>query len=442
MKYTNNKRFLNHLENCVPDSAHNYMLSTYTIILEAWRRGLEIDIKILKQKTGKIAPYYIISNGEKSHNFSVTRGDLVSKKAVNIANNKHMTKEYLSNHNVATPQGQLFTDDHNDAVILEYAKEAGYPLVLKPVDGTGGRGVVANIQNDEEMKHALTYVREKLNYKMIIVEDYFEGEDHRLYVVGDKVIGVFKRDPASVTGNGKDSIDALLKQKNIERSKIPSVKDTPIKVDAETRELLRRLDYTLKSVPKNGEVVFLKSKSNVSSGGEAVDVTDETTDEMKEIAVNAIKSIPTLIQGGVDMMIDKERNKGVVLEINSRAHIRTHLYPSYGKARDIPTAIIDYYFPETKNYDRTEPNKLYIDYDFIYNACLSRDAASIKIPKMPTSPIILKRFTISGVNYTKSIGKRVRRLAFNNRVNGFIKLLKNNNITLVVGGSSKSVNEF
>lgn len=442
MKSINDKRFLSHLKNCVPNSAHNYMLSTYTIILEAWRRGLDIDIKILKQKTGKIAPYYTIRNGAKSHNFSVTRGDLVSKKAVNIANNKHLTKEYLTEANVETPKGSLFTDKHEDEDVLNYARETGYPLVLKPIDGTGGKGVVANIQNDEEMKHALTYVREQLNYKKVIVEDYFQGEDHRLYVVDDKVIGVFKRDPASVTGNGKDTIEILLKRKNIERSKIPSVKDTPIKVDSETKELLRRLDYTLKSVPEDGEVVFLKSKSNVSSGGEAVDVTDETTDEMKQIAVNAVKSIPTLVQGGVDMMIDKKKNKGVVLEINSRAHIRTHLFPSYGKARDIPTAIIDYYFPETKDYDREEPNKLYIDYDFIYNACLSRDAASIKIPKISAASIVLKRYSIAGLDYTNSIGKKVRRLAFNNKLNGFIKPLKNNNITVVVGGNAKNIDEF
>jgi len=442
MKKNVDKRFLSHLENCIPDSAHNYMLSTYTIILEAWRRGLEVDIRILKQKTGKIAPYYTISDGIKSHNFSVTRGDLVSKKAVNIANNKHRTKEYLTKFNVETPQGKLFTDNHYDDDILKYAKESGYPLVLKPVDGTGGKGVVANIKNDEEMQHAISYVRGQLNYDKVIVEDYFKGEDHRLYVVGDEVIGIFKRDPASVTGNGKDTITTLLKRKNLDRSRIPSVKDTPIKVDAETKELLRRLNYTMQSVPKEGEVIFLKSKSNVSSGGEAIDVTDETTEEMKQIAINAIKSIPTLIQGGVDMMIDKKNNKGVVLEINSRAHIRTHLFPSFGRARDIPTAIIDYYFPDTKGYNREDPNKLYLDYDFIYNACLSRDVSSIKIPKLPDGPIALKRYSISGADFTKSVGKRVRRLAFNNKVNGFIRPLNNNNITVVAGGNSKQVESF
>lgn len=442
MTNTNNNRYLSHLENCIPEYAHNYMLSTYTIILEAWRRGLEIDIKIVKQKSNNIAPYYTISNGVKTHKFSVTRGDLVSPKATNIATNKHLTKEYLLKAGVETPFGDNFNDKDTDEEILNYANKSGYPLVLKPVDGTGGKGVIANIQNEEEMIHAIKYVRRQLNNHNVIVERHFEGEDHRLYVVGDEVVGVFKRDPAKVTGNGTDTIETLLNRKNEERRKIPSIQGTPIKVDSETKELLRRLEYTMKSVPKEGEVIFLKSKSNVSSGGEAVDVTDDTTEEMKQIAINATKAIPTLIQGGVDMMIDKENNKGVVLEINSRAHIRTHLYPSYGKGRDIPTAIIDYYFPDTKNYNRENPNKLFIDYDFIYKALISRDAASVKIPKIPSSTIELKRYVITGLEYNKSVTTRIRRLAFNNRINGYIKPLKSGNISVVAGGNNKNIEEF
>lgn len=442
LKNTDDSRFLPHLKNCVPESAHNYMLSSYTIILEAWRRGLDVTIRYNKQKSGSLVPTYFISDKNKTHRFSITRGDLVSAEAKDITKNKHTAKEYLIKAGVATPKGESFDEYDSDDDILDYSRKASYPLVLKPIDGTGGTGVIANIKNDEEMVHALKYVRNELNSKNVIVEKYFEGEDHRFYVVGDEVIGVFKRDPASVKGNGKDTIQNLLKKKNEERSKIPSVKNMPIKVDSETKELLRRLGYTMQSVPNDGEFIFLKSKSNVSSGGEAVDVTDETSDELKQIAIDATKSIPTLVQAGVDMMIDKDNNTGVVIEINTRAHIRTHLFPSYGKARDIPSAIIDYYFPETRNYSRKESSKFYIDYDFIHKSILSRDVGSIMLPKFPKSPITLKRYIVSGVNYSESFAHRIRKFAFNYHLNGYIKPLKNSNIAIIVGGNKNQVELF
>ncbi|OLO42436.1 hypothetical protein BTR23_03735 [Alkalihalophilus pseudofirmus] len=435
------ERYLPHLRDALPKHAHGYMSSSYSIALEGWRRGLDLKIRVTYQRRKSKVVEYILSNGERSHYFQITRGDLVSKEAVRICVNKDQTKEYLVKAGVETPEGDTFDEGRTNEEILTYAKELGYPLVVKPTDGTGGNGVIANIKNDNEMLQAITYVRDQLKYKRVIVEKFYPGEDHRIYVVGDEVVGVFKRDPASVVGNGVDSIEKLLKKKNEDRMKIPSLQNKPILVSTETRELLDRLGYTMKSVPPEGEVVFLKTKSNVSSGGEAVDVTDELTDEMKQIAVAASKAIPELPQAGVDMIIDKETNTGVVLEINSRAHIRTHLFPSYGKARDVPSAIIDLYFPETKGYNRENVSKMYFDFDHVYESFQKGATGYIEIPSIPAN-IELKRWILTSNKFPNAFDEWIKTTAIKNKLSGYINKLSHKKYSLIIAGNQSDIAEF
>lgn len=434
-------RFLPHLKDALPQSAHGYMSSGYSIALEGWRRGLNLRIKVSYQKRKSKVIEFILSNEKRSHYFQITRGDLVSREAIKVCVNKDQTKKYLLKNGIETPEGGIFGEESSTQDLLNYANSLGYPLVLKPTDGTGGKGVIANIKNENELSIAIAYVRGKLNFKDLIIEKYFSGEDHRLYVVGDKVVGAFKRDPASVRGNGIDNIEVLLRKKNEDRMKVPSLQNKPIKVNTETKNLLDKHGYTMKSVPKSNELIFLKTKNNVSSGGEAVDVTDELTEEMKEIAVSATKAIPTLVQAGVDMMIDKESNSGAVLEINSRAHIRTHLFPSYGKARDIPSAIIDYYFPETRDYNRKNKSKMYFDFDFVFDAFNNGTAGYIEIPPIPRN-ITLKRYTLVSLELPLKFKDWIKTTAVKNKVNGFIKKFKSGNHVLVIGGDNKDVTNF
>ncbi|MEC5425928.1 hypothetical protein QGM71_20975 [Virgibacillus sp. C22-A2] len=436
------EKYLSHLNNCIPKRANNYMLSTYSIILEAWRRGLEVTIRIVLEKSGNIEPYYSITDGKKTHNFSATRGDLVSKEAKILTKNKQSAKEYLIKNNVPTPIGKEFNETISNSKIIEYAKELDYPIVVKPLQGTGGTGVIGNIQNEEELIEALDYVRRDLKLPHILLEKYHEGLDYRIYVVNGEVIGALKRIRSHITGDGKNTIKDLINQKNKIRRKLPSLSNRPIKIDAETKNLLKRKNYDLNTVIPEGEVFYLKSKNNISAGGDSVDVTDLVSKNIKKIAVEATKSFPSLPHCGLDMIVDEASDTGVVIELNSRAHITQHLFPMEGHARDIPTSIIDYYFPNTKNQNREEVSKLYIDYDFIYNSCLSRTAQEIKLPKITESPIILKRYLLSNCQFTEQFANRIRRTAFNHKVNGYIKPLDNGNIVIVTGATKQKAEQF
>ncbi|WP_419893026.1 ATP-grasp domain-containing protein [Oceanobacillus kimchii] len=431
--------FLPHLEDSIPSEAVGYTLSMYSIALEGWRRGL--SLKFINENKSKSLVLYSLSDGTKEHRFQVARGDAVTKEAIKICVNKNLTKESLKKENVSVPDGDNFGANTEDEEIINYANKLGYPLVLKPSDGTGGNGVIANIKNEEAFKQALNYVKYELNYKKLIVEKYFAGEDYRLYVINNEVIAAFKKIPANVVGDGKHTIKELIAIKNKERTLTPALRNRPIKVDGETHNLLRSNGQTIESIPNKGMRIYLKTKNNVTSGGDSVDITDELTDEIKGIAISASKAIPGLVQCGVDMMVDKEANTGVVIEVNSRPHITAHLYPMIGKARDIPKAVVDYYFPDTAQ-NNSKPT-YYFDFKQVWDGFTDGICKEFKIPDIPQGDIKATRISVMEMSVNDKYKNWIKKQALSLNLNGYIKHNQNEATTvIVISGLEKNVENF
>lgn len=432
-----NYKWLPHLENSIPDSVGGYTSSLYAIALEGWRRGL--NLKFIKTNRRKSNTVFELSDGHKTHRFVASRGDLVSREALHICKDKAEAKKYLLKARIPTPDGKDFAGNITDEIIIEYVKEKGFPLVIKPLDGTGGRGVIAGIENLKEFKEALKYVRYDLGYKHIIVEDHFEGEDYRVYVVDEEVVAATKRIPANITGDGTSTIKELIKQKNQQRRNTILFRSSLINIDRELKNMLNRKNYTLSSIPSQGERVFLKSKNNISSGGDPVDITEELTEEIKQIAVKGLKAIPGLPHGGLDLMVNKEENKAVIIEINSQASIRLNLFPLEGQARDVPSKIIDYYFPNTIS---NHEIPLYFDFGPIWSDFRNGLAQEFKVPNVPQGELVLTRFIVSGKIQRVGYASWVRRQARELNVHGYAKHLRNNTVVIVVCGTKENINKF
>src|SRR5699024_3283117 len=101
-----------------------------------------------------------------------------------------------------------------------------------------------------------------------------------------------------------------------------------------------------------GETVYLKGESNISAGGDSIDVTDSIRPEVREVAVAAVKAIPDLHHAGVDMIVNEQ--EAVVIEINSTGSTALHTFPLYGESQNVAEKIIDYYFTETKNEEKSD----------------------------------------------------------------------------------------
>lgn len=422
--------------------ARKTKLCAYAVAVEGWRRGLTLKWYTIDSGrfddmiTFGVNPpgrLFSLSSKDRTHYFFRTRGDKVANQAVEIGSDKNETKEYLKRYGVAIPEGGKYSSEHTDEYIIEKTNEQGYPVVLKPTDASLGNGVVTNIRSDEQLKKALGYVRGKLGYQNLIVERYVTGEEYRVYVVDDEVIAVYNRLPANVTGDGEKTIRELIDEKNGQRLKNARLFNCLINLDEETLDFIQTAGYTLDSVVPKGEKILLKEKTNVSAGGDPIDVTDEFPEELKALAINSVKAIPNLHHCGVDVIVDinKQPLDPVVIELNPTAQIGGILFPMKGKARDIPKAIVDYYFPETKDI-QTEREKIYFDLNAVLEPLVNRSAQEVEVAPALVGKIYRRKFILTGQVNQSRYHRMIKNYAFDHDISGYVYRTGEKEIEIVI----------
>lgn len=440
--------FLPQLPNEIVTDARKTRLCAYAVALEGWRRGLKLkwytkdsehfqDMVVFGvNPPGRL---YSLSSDTTTHYFFRTRGDLVPNESVEIGSEKDDTKIYLDKADVPVPKGRGFSPETLNEEIISFAQSLGYPLVLKPTDGSLGAGVVTNIQSEQELIKALQYVRAELEYEEVVVEQYVTGEEYRLYVVDDKVVAAYNRVAANITGDGVHTINELIERKNRQRKRNARLYSCLIEIDVEIIEFIEAAGYTLESVPEKDEKIFLRQKTNVSSGGDPIDVLDDLSDEIKDIAINALKAVPGLKHGGVDIIVnegDISHHPAVVIELNPTAQIGGALYPLKGESRNIPAAIIDYYFPETKGMDTTD-SKVYFELTTVLEPLENRSAVEVEVNQAPQGKTYAKRYIVSGTVGRQSYHQWLKKQALDHELHGHVKNLYYGEIEVLVAGTDK-----
>ncbi|MFC4025024.1 acylphosphatase [Oceanobacillus longus] len=445
----NNAEWLPHLSNGIVSNAHGNLLDAYVVSLEGWRRGLTLRWHVKdSEKFSEMRTWFVdkpgqlfsLSSKERTHYFFRTRGDKVTNEAVDIGRDKEKTKQALLEKGVAVPEGKQFTAEVSNEEILDFASKLGFPVVLKPTDGSFGRGVVSNITGVGELKFSLEYVRANLNYRDVIVEQYIPGNEYRLYVVGDEVVGAMNRIPPNVIGDGVHSIQALIERKNEERNLNPRLVSCPILVNEEVTDFIGRRGYTLDTVPEKGEKIVLSDKTNISIGGDPIDVLDTLSENVKEQAVKAIQAVPGLYHGAVDLIVHGISSNVYVIELNPTAQLGGLLYPIKGKSRDIPKAIIDYYFPETIGINTADANT-YFDFHDVLDPLQSRDASATTVTPCPQEKLYTKKYIVSGNVQDIGYHRGLRKHAFERYLHGYIMTLEDGDIEIVVGGTDPEMVE-
>lgn len=441
-------KLFDNLTHEVVSDIHGFKLCSYLVALEGWRRGLslkfykdETDLcKLDRLNSSTHGKFFSLRSNQKTHYFFRSRGDLVANKTVRICQNKEKTKNLLEKGNVPIPLGKEF-DIKNEEDIISYAESIGYPVVLKPLNGSMGKGVYMDINNKEQLADAIENARTTYRYTNYLLEKFYPGKEYRVYVVGDKVIGATNRIPANIIGDGRSTIEELIEVKNKERKENPYLAPKPIKIDYEVENSLKKTGYKLDSIPQKNETVFLREKSNLSAGGEPIEATDELTEEVQQIAVNALKALPSIPHAGVDIIVNPEDpNKGVVLEINATAEIGFHSFPLKGEAKDVPGAIIDYYFPETIG---KEKSNFYFDYNSILEPLKTWAAEEILIPKPPLGEVYGKKYMVTGKLHRVGYMNWIRRQALRRNLLGYVRKISRNEVEVVVYSNDKEkVDQF
>jgi cyanophycin synthetase len=282
--------------------------------------------------------------------FQATITCKTSSIAVDIACNKEQTKKMLDMASIPVASGSICTDEEG---LAEVINKIGYPIVLKPLGGNHGKGASINVTNWEDAVAGLAFAQEY--GKRVIVEKFITGFDFRILVIDNKLVAAAKRVPAHVIGNGTDNIQQLIDITNLDPRRGYGHENvlTQIDVDRDTEDLLEKLGYTLETIPRIGEIVFLKSTANLSTGGTSVDVTDMMHPENIFLA-ERISRVIGLDICGVDIMAENltqplKENGGVILEVNAAPGFRMHLAPSEGLPRNVAAPVIDMLYPPGKS---------------------------------------------------------------------------------------------
>lgn len=291
--------------------------------------------------------------GSKQKRIQAAETSDTSAIAESIAQDKELTKMLLDAAGVSVPKGRP-VDDAADAWLA--AQEIGapdVPVVVKPRDGNQGKGVAVNIREQAQVLAA--YEAAYAVSDDVLVERYLPGYDYRLLVIGDQLVAAARRDPAHVIGDGKQTIQELVEQVNLDprRSDGHATSLSKIRLDAIALATLATQELNPESIPGRGVRVVLRNNANLSTGGTATDVTDDVHPAMAASAVAAAKMVGLDICG-VDIVCDSvllplEEQGGGVVECNAAPGLRMHLDPSYGKGRPVGEAIVNTMFPNGEN---------------------------------------------------------------------------------------------
>jgi cyanophycin synthetase len=285
--------------------------------------------------------------GSKQRRIQAAELDSTSAIAETIAQDKELTKHLLKAAGVPVPYGRP-VEDIDDAWAA--ALEIGLPVVVKPQDGNQGKGVTVNIVSRDHLEIAYRAAREFR--ENVMVERYMPGHDFRLLVVGDKLVAAARRDPPLVIGDGVSTILELIAQVNADprRSDGHATSLTKMKVDEIVVARLGVQGFKPDSIPPKGARVVLRNNANLSTGGTAMDVTDDVHPEVAARAIDAAQMIGLDICG-VDIVCDSvqrplEEQNGGIVEVNAAPGLRMHIAPSYGKGRAVGEAIVANMYPD------------------------------------------------------------------------------------------------
>ena len=319
--------------------------STQSIVCEAKNRLIPV-IRLNDDS------YVQLGHGIHQRRIQATIIDSTSAIGVEIADDKKRTKDLLSMMDIPVPKGYS-VETLPEA--LEAAESIGYPVAIKPISGNHGRGITTNILTPADLETSFQNAKEFSD--AFVVEKFLSGADYRMLVIDGKFIAAARRDPASIVGDGKSTIQQLIEEINLDPNRGFGHEKvlTRITIDNMTERLLNQKKLTLQSVIPKNEKLYIKSTANLSAGGIATDVTDEVHPITKTIA-ERISKIIGLNVIGIDLITSDHRvplsnDNGGIIEVNAAPGFRMHVNPYKGKPRNVAGAIVDMLFPPGSKYD-------------------------------------------------------------------------------------------
>jgi cyanophycin synthetase len=292
-------------------------------------------------------PVIQLGLGARLRRLDATMTDFTSVIATDITSDKDRTKRILDRIGLSVPAGGV-ADTADEAV--DEALRLDFPVLLKPLDANDGRGISGKLDDVEQVRAA--WAAAAAEHPKVVVERFVEGRDHRVLVVDGRVVAVTERVPARVVGDGRRSIAQLVEETNRDPRRDPHNPDeTLVRIDLDevTCGFLARSGRGFGTVPAAGETVYLRATANISTGGTAVDRTDEIHPRNAALCELAAGAVGLDVAGldvlTPDISVPFDQNGAAIVEVNASPGIRMHTDPDEGSPRDAAGAILDMLYP-------------------------------------------------------------------------------------------------
>jgi len=315
-------------------------LSTQLLLREAIKRGVFFEIMDRKENFIRLE-----KNGNVQYVKQATKTSLDNYASVLAMENKLVTKRILEENGIRVPKGEDYTNA--ETAKSDYVRFRGMPVVIKPNQTNFGTGITILKENMDELtfQHAVDIAFEYDS--TILIEEFITGKEYRFFVIGDEVAGILHRVPANVTGDGIKSIRELVRTKNEDPLRGKGYHTPLEKIQLGEAEAMflqaqfKDFDY----IPAYGETVYLRENSNISTGGDSIDFTDDIPDSYKQIAIKAAQALNVTITG-LDMIIpnltkDASDDNYAIIELNFNPAIHIHCHPFKGKNRKLNEKMMD-----------------------------------------------------------------------------------------------------
>jgi len=304
---------------------------TTTITDEARRRG--IDVEVLDAEL----PVFRLSFRGKSVRCFNALTDHVGAATFHLAQDKHAANTFLAENGFPVPAQIKYTDPAQAKAFLEQHGS----VVVKPCREWGGRGVSVAVKDKAALTPAIT--RALAFGDDLVLEQCVNGEDKRVIIVDNRFAAAILRRPATVRGNGKDSIRTLIRKKNTRQTRLDPSNRVPL--DAETRRTLKSLGLTLNTVLLPGRTVRVRRTTNFHTGGTCIDISDRVDKSLVAEAkrVTKLYNVPVM---GVDFLANSRTGRCWIIEVSADLAI------SPPEGHRVVRRFMDYLFPETQARER------------------------------------------------------------------------------------------
>jgi GNAT-family acetyltransferase (TIGR03103 family) len=296
---------------------------------EAIRRGVQVQV------LDAAAGWLELSYGGRTVVTRESLSELTTAVAMARCDDKRVTRDLLAEAGLRVPRGRSATFDDADVAFLEEVRQ----VVVKPARGEQGEGITVAVTEPETLRRASE--RARALCPQVLIEEYVTGHDLRVLVIDHEVVAAAVRKPATVVGDGRHTVDELIRKQSRRRAAATGG-ESRIPLDDATVETVASEGYAMDDVLPEGEVLQVRRTANLHTGGTLHDVTERLHRDIAEACVRAsqILDIPVV---GMDLLVPSvEGSEHVFIEANERPGLANH--------EPQPTAqrFVDLLFPRTR----------------------------------------------------------------------------------------------